>query len=80
MTGQQEDIQVSDNGEILLVNRGKKGAAVINIANIANFVNLPTDLPDGTYKDEVYGKEFKVKKGILHGLAAPETTYILKKK
>ena len=80
MDGQLENIQISDNGQILLVNRGKKGAAVVNIANIANFVNLPTGLPDGIYKDEVYGKEFKVNKGILKGAAAPETTYILYKK
>ncbi|MCH5236683.1 MAG: alpha-amylase [Muribaculaceae bacterium] len=80
MSGEKENIEVSDNGQILLVNRGKKGAAVINIAPIANFVSLPTGLPDGTYRDQVYGKEFKVKKGMLKGLAAPYTTYILTKK
>lgn len=79
MDGQKEDIQISDNGQVLLVNRGKKGAAVVNIADIANFVNLPTGLPDGIYKDEVYNKEFKVKKGRLEGLVAPHTTYILTK-
>ncbi|MCH5238796.1 MAG: alpha-amylase [Muribaculaceae bacterium] len=80
MSGQPEDIQTSDNGEVLVVNRGHKGAAVVNIANIANFVNVPTGLPNGTYKDLVYGKEFKVKKGRLTGIAAPLTTYILEKK
>ena len=80
MSGQPEDIQISDNGEVLVVNRGKKGAAIANIANIANFVNVPTGLPNGTYKDVVYGKEFKVKKGMLTGIAAPLTTYILMKK
>ena len=80
MSGQKEDIEISDNGQLLLVNRGKKGAALVNISGIANFVNLPTNLPNGTYYDEVYGKEFKVKKGMLTGLAAPYKTYILKKK
>lgn len=80
MAGQPEDIQISDNGQVLVVNRGKKGAAISNIANIANFVNVPTGLPNGTYKDVVYGKEFKVKKGRLEGIAAPLTTYILEKK
>jgi len=79
MAGQKENIQISDNGQVLLVNRGKKGAAVININKSANFVNLPTGLPDGTYSDEVYGKEFKVKNGILKGVAAPHRTYILTK-
>ena len=80
MSGQPEDIQISENGQVLVVNRGKKGTAISNIANIANFVNTKTGLPDGTYKDVVYGKEFKVKKGILKGIAAPLTTYILEKK
>ncbi|MCH5229830.1 MAG: alpha-amylase [Muribaculaceae bacterium] len=80
MSGQPENIQISDNGEVLVVNRGKKGAAISNIANIANFVNVPTGLPNGKYKDVVYGKEFKVKNGRLEGIAAPLTTYILIKK
>lgn len=80
MKGQKEDLQISDNGQVLLVNRGNKGAAVVNIGTFANYVNLPTGLPDGMYIDEVYGKEFKVKKGKLIGSLAPERSYILKKK
>lgn len=80
MNGEKEDVQVSDNGEVLLVNRGKRGAAVVNVSKSANFVNLPTGLSTGTYKDVVYGKEFKVKNGRLKGLLAPERSYILIKK
>lgn len=79
MAGEKEDIQVSENGQILVVNRGKKGAAVANISHLANYVDVPTGLPNGTYKDEVYGLEFKVKKGRLTGIAAPWRTYIIKK-
>lgn len=79
MACQKEDIQMSPDGKVLVVNRGKKGAAIVNIAGIANSVKVPTGLPDGTYKDEVYGKEFKVKKGILSGIVAPNKTYILQK-
>ena len=79
MEGQKEDIRFSDNGQVVVVNRGKKGAAIININDASNFVNLPTGLPDGTYQDVVYGKEFKVKKGILQGIVAPHRTYILTK-
>ena len=79
MNGEKEDLQISDNGEVLLVNRGKKGAAIVNISKIANRVDLPTTLPDGKYKDVVYGKEFQVKKGRLTGYAAPERSYILQK-
>lgn len=79
MAGQKEDLQFSENGQVLLVNRGKKGAAIVNLGQFANEVNLPTGLPAGTYKDKVYGVEFKVKNGRLTGIAAPERTYILQK-
>ena len=80
MTGQKEDIQTSEDGKILLVNRGNKGAAIVNVSHQAAKIDLPTGLPNGTYKDEVYGYEFKVKKGRLTGLAAPFKSYILVKK
>ncbi|MCM1290621.1 MAG: alpha-amylase family glycosyl hydrolase [Prevotella sp.] len=80
MKGQKEDIQVSDDGTVLLVNRGNRGAALVNISTHAAKVDLPTGLPNGTYRDVVYGKEFKVKKGHLYGYLAPERTYILEKK
>lgn len=79
MNGQKEDVRVSDNGQVLLVNRGKKGAAMVNLGTYANYIDLPTGLADGTYRDVVYGKEFKVKKGRLKGMLAPERTYILRK-
>jgi len=77
MKGQKEDIQVSDNGKVLVVNRGNRGAAIANIDTYAQHVDLPTALPSGTYKDVVYGYEFKVRKGRLIGIAAPLRTYIL---
>lgn len=80
MNGQKEDLQFSDDGHVMLVNRGKKGAALVNLGTFANTVNLATSLPDGKYYDEVYHKEFKVKKGRLTGIAAPERSYILIKK
>lgn len=79
MAGQKEDIHTSEKGNVIVVNRGKKGAAVINISKSADFVNLPTGLPDGRYKDVVYGKEFRVVKGQLKGIMAPLRTYILVK-
>ncbi len=79
MNGATEKVEISENGQVLLVNRGKKGAAIVNINKSANFVNLPTGLPDGTYHDIVYGKEFKVKKGRLTGALAPMRSYIIQK-
>lgn len=79
MDGEKERIEVSPNGQVIAVSRGKKGAAIVNLGTLSNVVDLPTTLPDGTYKDKVYGKEFKVKKGRLTGFAAPERSYIIYK-
>ena len=77
MEGQVEDVQIAEDGEVIVVNRGDMGAAVINFALEANEVALATALPDGEYKDQVYGTTFVVADGILKGTAQPETTYIL---
>lgn len=79
MSGQKEQLNISDNGEVLLVNRGKKGAVIVNIGTLSNVVNLPTTLSNGVYRDVVYGKEFKVKNGRITGLAGPERSYVLQK-
>ena len=79
MKGEIERVEIDPNGEVLLVNRGKRGAALVNITTGAKTVDLPTLLPDGIYHDAVYGKEFKVKKGRLQGYLAPERSYILYK-
>ncbi len=80
MAGEKENLQTTGNGQVLLVNRGQKGAAMVNISSVANFIDLPTGLPDGKYFDEVYGKEFQVKKGHLRGILAPFRSYILHKR
>ncbi len=77
MDGQTEDIRISEDGEVVAVNRGDKGVAVINFAAESNAVELATKLPDGEYADTVYGQAFKVEDGILKGNAQPETTYII---
>jgi alpha-amylase len=79
MDGQIEDVQVAEDGEVIVVNRGDKGAAVINFSLAENPVELPTALPDGEYRDSVYGKVFIVSNGMLQGTAAPETTYVIVK-
>ena len=79
MEGMVEDVKISEDGEVIVVNRGDKGAAVINFSLSENPVDLATSLPAGEYKDQVYGKTFKVENGILKGTLAPETTYILVK-
>lgn len=75
----KENIQMNENGDVLLVSRGKKGAAIVNIGTHPNSLDLPTTLSNGTYYDKVYNKEFKVKNGRLTGILGPERSYILTK-
>jgi alpha-amylase len=77
MNGRIENIQFTAEGEVALVNRGDKGAAIINFSLNEIPVELTTALTDGEYTDAVYGKTFNVEGGILKGNVAPETTYIL---
>lgn len=80
MKGQIEDIRISEDGNTAVINRGDKGAAVINFSLDEQTVSAESKLPDGEYSDTVYGTTFKVKDGILNGNAAPETTYIIIRK
>jgi alpha-amylase len=79
MEGQKEDIQIKEDGKVIVVNRGDMGAAVINFSLEENAVELATALADGEYADQVYGNVLKVENGVLKGTVQPETTYIIKK-
>ena len=79
MEGQVEDLQFSQDGEVILVNRGDSGAALINLSLNNNVTELQTTLPDGEYADKVYGTVFVVENGLLKGNLEPETTYIIVK-
>ena len=77
MKGQTEDVKIAENGETVIVNRGKKGAAIINFSGNTNEIGLATNLPDGSYTDNVYGQTFNVENGVLTGAVQPHTTYII---
>ena len=79
MEGQVENVQISEDGEVVVISRGDKGAAVINFAAEVNDFELPVGLADGTYADQVYGTSFVVENGVLKGSVQPETTYIIVK-
>lgn len=77
MAGEKEDIQISKNGEVLMVNRGNKGVAIVNISDKANALELPTALADGVYKDKVNGLPFVVVNGVIYGTVLPDATYVI---
>lgn len=78
MDGALEDVRMTEDGKVLVVNRGNKGAAVVNFSAESVTFEVPTGLADGEYTDVVYGQPFTVADGKLKGTAQAETTYILK--
>lgn len=79
MAGQPETLTYSDNGQVVEIARGQKGAALLNISSEPQAVALATTLPNGKYTDAVSGSRFIVKKGVLTGTLQPLTSYILYK-
>lgn len=77
MAGEKEGIQISKNGEVLMVNRGNKGVAIVNISDKANALELPTTLADGVYKDKVNSLPFVVVNGVIYGTVLPDATYVI---
>lgn len=77
MSGQPEAIVYANDDKVAEVARGKKGAALINISDMPQSVSIATTLPDGKYKDAVYGTTFVVRKGKLRGTLNPLTSYVI---
>lgn len=77
MHGQPEKIFFSKNHKQAEVARGNKGVALINLANAATEISLPTTLLNGKYKDKVYNTEFTVNNGVIKGSMNPLTTYVI---
>ena len=77
MHGMPEKIKVSTDGTVVEINRGNSGAAIVNLCKKNTQLSIATTLPDGTYKDHVYGNTFTVEKGILKASLQPETSYVI---
>lgn len=77
MSGQPEQITVSDKGQVVQVGRGTAGASLVNLSDKKIKIKMPTALPDGKYTDAVHNTAFTVKKGMISGELAPLASYIL---
>ena len=77
MHGMPEKIKVSTDGTVVEINRSNSGAAIVNLSKKTAQLSIATTLPDGTYKDHVYGNTFTVEKGILKASLQPETSYVI---
>lgn len=79
MHGQPEQLATSENGAATVVSRGRKGAVVINLSGEAQTVAIATTLPNGSYRDQLTGQKFQVRKGQLCGQVEAQSAYILVK-
>lgn len=77
MTGRAEVVVASENGAVIEVSRGTKGAALINISEEAQAITMTTTLPNGTYTDKVHNTTFTVADGMIRGELAPLASYML---
>lgn len=81
MIGEKEKLSnPEDNTEIIMIERGNKGAVIVNVSNDEiRLSETETNLKNGIYKDKVSGSEFKVKDGKLSGKVDKNSVVILYK-
>lgn len=77
MNGSTEQVTATADGSVAVVERGDRGAAIVNFSGKTQKIKVATSLPDGEYTDAVHGTTFKVKKGIIEGRTSPLTSYII---
>jgi len=77
MSGQPEKISIGCDGAVILVARGNKGLALINISNKDKKIKMPVSLPDGEYSDNIHGNVYRVKNGVLTGFVGKISSAII---
>ena len=77
MNGEFEKVSILNDGKVVVIARGDKGVAVVNLSTETQEINVETSLANKKYKDVVYGNEFTAKKGKLTAKLAPEKSYII---
>jgi len=79
MIGEDETLSnPNDDTSVMMVQRGTKGAVIVNVSSKEiKIKDAETTLADGTYKDKVNGKEFKVKDGKLTGTIKKNAVVVL---
>lgn len=76
VSGKVENVIYSENGSVIIVERGNEAASVINISNEPLDIKVKVSLKDGFYKDMVYGQQIVIKDGELICKINPLTSYV----
>lgn len=77
MAGESETLESLNDGAVVVVKRGDKGIAIVNISEKKQKVKCNFSLPDGVYTDKVYGTKCKVKNGVLETVVPPLTSFLI---
>lgn len=67
MVGEDKTVTDITKNTSVLIQRGNKGAVIVNVATTPEVINTDVKLADGEYTDQVTGDSFTVKGGKLKG-------------
>ena len=78
MVGESEYIRNPNGDEqVAMIERGKKGAVIVNLGNGDKQLNSETTMADGTYTDQVSGRQFNVSNGHITGSVSSRSAVVL---
>ncbi|MDE6084776.1 MAG: alpha-amylase, partial [Muribaculaceae bacterium] len=76
MAGYPEIVSSAANGSVIIIERGSKGIALINISPEKKEIKIPVRWKDGNYTDKVYGVNANVNNGIMVVTIPSFTSYL----
>lgn len=78
MVGESEYLRNPGGDEqVAMIERGTKGAVIVNLIDGDKQINSETNLADGTYTDKVSGRQFNVSNGRITGSVPSRSAVVL---
>lgn len=78
MVGESEYIRNPNGDEqVAMIERGSKGAVIVNLISGDKYLDSETNLADGTYTDQVSGRQFNVSNGRITGSVPSRSAVVL---
>lgn len=67
----------NDDTSVVMIERGNKGAVLVNLSNDDKSINTVSSLPDGQYLDYVNGNLFEVLSGKIQGTVSARSVAVI---
>eukprot|EP00833_Pecoramyces_ruminatium_P005986 jgi/Orpsp1_1/1180018/evm.model.c7180000071811.1 len=77
MEGEMENLRNIKDNKVIMIERGSKGAVIVNLNKDKTTIESETLLADGSYKDHISGNLFTVTKGKITGQLLPRSATVL---